>query len=314
MKHLFIINPAAGKSNKSVEFTKKIAAFCKPRGLDYEVKISKEKGDCTAIARRAAQSGEEYRIYACGGDGTLNEVVCGVAGYANVAVTNIPGGSGNDFNRAFSDPAAFSDLERLTEGPEMEMDVISVNGGEAYSLNICSMGIDARIGAEMSHYKRIPGISGHGAYNLSTAVNLVKGITRPFEVEIDGETITGEQTLICVCNGQFYGGGFHPVPDARPDDGLLDVLVVKPVSLLTAAKVIGQYKRGEYAQLPEYITHYRVQELTVRSFEKSVINVDGESFRAKEVKFSIAPQKLRYFYPVGVEYGKRAAEPAEICR
>ena len=146
MKHLFIINPAAGKSNRSVEFTKKIAAFCKPRGLDYDIQISRKKGDCTAIARKAAQSGEEYRIYACGGDGTLNEVINGAAGCPNVAVTNVPGGSGNDFNRAFSDPAAFSDLSRLAEGPEMEVDLISVNGGKMYAVNICSMGIDARIG------------------------------------------------------------------------------------------------------------------------------------------------------------------------
>ena len=314
MKHLFIINPAAGKTNKSVEFTKQIAAFCKPRGLDYEVKISRQKGDCTAIARKAAKSGEEYRIYACGGDGTLNEVVCGVAGYANVAVTNVPGGSGNDFNRAFSDPAAFSDLERLVNGPEMEMDLISVCGGKMYALNICSMGIDARIGTEVSRYKRIPGLSGHGAYNVSTVVNLVKGISRPCEVDIDGQTIVGDQTLICICNGQFYGGGFHPVPEARPDDGLLDVLIIKPVSLLTAAKVIGQYKRGEYSQLPQYITHYRVKELTVRTFEQSVINVDGECLRAKDAAFSVAPEKIRYFYPEGVTYGSEKEEFAAVSQ
>lgn len=311
MKHLFIINPAAGKSNHSVEFTKRIAAYCKPRGLDYEIRISAKKGDCTAIARSAAKTGKEYRIYACGGDGTLNEVINGVYGCDNVAVTNLPGGSGNDFNRMFSDPTAFSDLERLVAGPEAEMDVISVNGGQMYAINICSMGIDARIGAEMARYKRIPGISGHGAYNLSTVVNVLKGISRPFEVEIGGKTLVGDRTLICVCNGRYYGGGFHPVPDARPDDGLLDVLVIKAVSALTAAKVIGKYKAGLYQELPELITHYRVPELTIRTPEQCVVNADGECLRENEVTFSVAKQKIRFFYPVGVTYHCATAE--EVC-
>lgn len=302
MKHLFIINPAAGKSNKSVDFTKMIAAFCKPRRLDYETKISAKKGDCAAIARAAAQTGEEYRIYACGGDGTLNEVVCGVYGYDNVAVTNVPGGSGNDFNRMFSDPSAFCDLERLVSGPEARMDVISVCGGKMYALNICSMGIDARIGTEVSRYKHLPGITGHGAYNMSTLVNVIKGIHRPYEVEIDGKIVTGNQTMICICNGRYYGGGYNPVPQAQPDDGLLDVLIVKPVSRLTVAKVVGKYKNGQYESLPQYITHYRVPALTIRCPQENVINVDGEALWAQEAAFAIAPKKLRFFYPEGTTY------------
>ena len=312
MKHLFILNPAAGKRNQTVEFTKKIAAVFGVRGLDYEIRVSACKGDCTAIARAAAETGEEYRIYACGGDGTLNEVVCGAAGFSNVAVTNVPGGSGNDFIRMFSDPAAFSDLERLLDGVELQMDLISVND-TMYALNICSMGIDARIGTEVARYKRIPGVSGSAAYNLSTVVNLLKGIHRPCQVEIAGETRLEDNTLICICNGSYYGGGYNPVPEARPDDGMLDVLVIKAVSLLTAAKVIGKYKRGEYASLPEYITHYRVPTVTIRFPKENVINVDGESLWAKEATFTVLPSKLRFFCPSGVTCGpKNLPDPVAV--
>ena len=303
MKHLFIINPAAGKRNQAVDYTRKIAAVMGPRGLDYEIKVSSHKGNCTELARAAAQTGEDYRIYACGGDGTLNEIVSGVAGFDNVAVAPFPGGSGNDFVRMFSQPEAFGDLERLLDAREARMDLISVNG-TAYSLNICSMGIDARIGTEMARYKRIPGISGHGAYNISTVVNLLKGISRPMEVECGGSTYPGKKTLVCVCNGQYYGGGFNPVPDARPDDGLLDVLIIRGVSLLTAARVIGKYKRGEYRQLPEYIIHKKVPEVTIRCPEESVINVDGECLRAKEATFTVLPGALRFFYPKDLQLEK----------
>ena len=115
MKHLFIINPAAGKHDRTQEFTKEIRDYCDPRGLCYEIAVSQAKGDCTAIARREAETGQELKIYACGGDGTLNEVVSGVVGFPNVAVTHFSGGSGNDFVKIFSEPGAFRQLDRLME-------------------------------------------------------------------------------------------------------------------------------------------------------------------------------------------------------
>ena len=107
MKHLFIVNPAAGKTDQSAEYAARIKAACDPWKLDYKIRISSHKGNCTELAREAARSGENYRIYVCGGDGTLNEVVCGVAGYPNASVTHFPGGSGNDFIRIFSDLTRF---------------------------------------------------------------------------------------------------------------------------------------------------------------------------------------------------------------
>ena len=90
MKHLFIINPAAGSRNQTEDYRKKIAEVCEVRGLDYGIRVSGAPGRCCKIAREAAETGEEYRIYACGGDGTLNEVVNGAAGFPNVSVTVFP--------------------------------------------------------------------------------------------------------------------------------------------------------------------------------------------------------------------------------
>lgn len=301
MKHLFILNPAAGKYNQTMELAEKISAVCKPLGMDYSVQISARKNDCGRIARKAAESGEEYRIYACGGDGTLNEIVCGVAGHDNVAVTNFPCGSGNDFIRIFDDPAAFRDLERLLDPEETRLDLIKI-GDSGYALNICSMGFDARIGRDVSKYKRLPAVSGHGAYNLSVVSNLIHGVASEFSIDIDGQTIDGQQTLVCICNGRFYGGGYQPIPEAEPDDGMLDVLIVKPVGRLTVAKVISAYKDGKFRDLPDIITYYRVPQLTVRTPEPSAINADGEIILAGEAPFTVVPKALRYFYPKGLSY------------
>ena len=300
MTHLFIINPAAGSRNRTDDYSEVIHKLCREKGVAYEVRVSTAPGECRRIAREAAQTGEEYRIYACGGDGTLNEVVQGAAGFDNVAVTVFSGGSGNDFVKLFDDPKAFFDLERLLDAQEDTFDLIKCN--DDIALNICSVGLDARIGTDVSHYKRLPLLSGFRAYAASTVVNVIKGVSEHYVVEIDGERIDGKQTLICACNGRFYGGGFNPVPEADPSDGLLDVLLVKGVSRLKVAGVVGKYKNGLYKELPELVRHFRTKAVKIICDQVTPINLDGELRLAKEIVMEIAREKIRFFYPKGLSW------------
>ena len=301
MKHLFIINPAAGKYDKTGEITQKVREACDKRCLAYEVLVSRQAGDCQKLAQAAAAAGDSVRIYACGGDGTLNEIINGVIGQPNAAVTHFPAGSGNDFIKLFSDPTAFCDIGRLIDGEVARFDLIRCLD-EHYALNICSMGFDARIGTSISKYKRLPLLSGSGAYILSTGVNLIKGIQQHYVIELDGERIDGRQSLICIANGRWYGGGFNPVPEAEPDDGLLDVLIVKGVSRLTVANVIGKYKSGRYQELPDLIRHFRCKKISVRCGSDNEINLDGELLMGKNIEFEVVPQAIRFFYPKGLTY------------
>ena len=298
MKHLFIINPAAGSRDRTKKYSVAIHEACTRRELDYRIEVSSAPGECCRLAREAAQTGEEYRIYACGGDGTLNEVVAGAAGFDKVSVTVFSGGSGNDFVKLFSDPQAFFDIDRLLDAQETTFDLIKCN--DDYSLNICSVGLDARIGTDVANYKRIPLLSGFRAYAVSTLVNVIRGISEHYVVEINGETVDDRQTLICVCNGRFYGGGFYPVPEADPSDGLLDVLLVKKVSRLQVAQVIGKYKAGKYAEYPNLIRHLRTKQLTIRCDGPTAINLDGELRRSDVVNIRLAEEKIRFFYPKGI--------------
>ncbi len=309
MNHLFIINPAAGKYDKTGEFTQKIREICKKAGVEYEVLVSRGPGDCTKIAQAAASSGEDLHIYACGGDGTLNEVANGVAGYPNAAITHFPGGTGNDFIKIFSEPNAFRDLERLLDYDTADFDLIRC--GKHYGLNICSMGLDARIGTSVSKYKRLPLISGSGAYIMSTGINLVKGISKHYTVQIDEEKpIDGRQTLICVSNGRWYGGGYNPTPKAEPDDGYLDVLLIKNVSIFTVPGVIGKFKKGQYEELPQYVRYFKCKKVAISCDEKSEINLDGELLMGKKAVFEVAPKAIRFFYPKGLSY--HAKLPAKV--
>ncbi len=307
MKHLFIINPAAGSRDRTADYTKKIKEAFRDREDTYEIVVSGAPGDCQELTRQAAQTGEEYRVYACGGDGTLNEVVQGAAGYSNVAVTAFSGGSGNDFTKLFDDPKAFFDIDRLLDAQEETFDLIRCN--DDFSLNICSVGLDARIGTDVANYKRIPLLQGFRAYAASTVVNVIKGIAEHYVVEVNGETIDGKQTLICACNGRFYGGGFNPVPDADPTDGVLDVLVIKKVSRLQVAQVIGKYKDGRYKELPQLVRHFRTDKLRILCDKPTSINLDGELRTAQQVDISVAEEKLRFFYPKGLSW---KAAPAVV--
>ena len=300
MIHLFIINPAAGSRDRTKQYRKNIEEICGMRGLNYRIEVSSAPGECYRIAREAADSGEEYRIYACGGDGTLNEVVAGAAGFPNVSVTCYRGGSGNDFVKIFSDPNAFQNLERLLDCREVEFDLMRCN--DDICLNICSVGLDARIGTDVSNYKRLPLLSGFRAYAVSTLVNVVKGISEHYVVKLGDEVIDGNQTMICACNGRYYGGGFNPVPTADPCDGWLDVLVVRHVSRLQVAAVIGKYKNGRYRELPKLVKHYRVKELTILCDKPTPVNLDGELRTAQEVHIRVAPEKIRFFYPGDLTY------------
>ena len=306
MTHLFIINPAAGSRNRTADYSEVIHKLCRERGLDYDIRVSTAPGECRRFAREAAETGKEYRLYACGGDGTLNEVVQGAAGCGNVAVTVFSGGSGNDFVKIFDDPQAFFSLERLLDAEEVTFDLIRCN--DEISLNICSVGLDARIGTDVSHYKRLPLLHGFRAYAVSTVVNLFKGISEHYVVEVNGERIDGQHTFICVCNGRFYGGGFNPVPEADPTDGALDVLLVKKVSLLQVPAVIGKYKNGRYKELPKLVRHLKTDAIRILCDKPTPVNLDGEAVTAQVVDMRVAEEKLRFFYPRGLSFA--AKEPA----
>ena len=300
MKHLFIINPAAGSKDRTAEYSEVIHKLCRREQLDYDIRVSTAPGECRRFAREAAETGEEYRLYACGGDGTLNEVAQGAAGFPNAAVTVFSGGSGNDFVKLFDDPQAFFDLERLLDAEEATFDLIRCN--DDIAMNICSVGLDARIGTDVSRYKRLPLLHGFRAYAASTVVNVVKGIAEHYVVEMNGKRIEGKQTFVCVCNGRYYGGGFNPVPEADPADGLLDVLLVKKVSRLQVPGVIGKYKNGRYKELPKLVRHFRTKEIKIICDKPTPVNLDGELRTATEVTMSVAEEKLRFFYPKGLTW------------
>lgn len=302
MQHIFIINPTAGKKKS----TKLLEENIQKLDVPCEIFLTRQTGDARRIAREAAESGEAVRIYACGGDGTLNEVVNGAAGYDNAAVTNVPIGTGNDFLKIFGKEcrARFSDLDALSKGPQAAMDLIDCNGHLGIDIVCC--GLDARIAVDKDRYKILPLVSGIGAYILALLENVIfKSIAQPTAVDCGDLHFDGETTIICVCSGRYYGGGFMPVGDNMPDDGLLEALVVRKVSRLTFFRLVGKYGAGKYRDYPDLIWYRQGHDVTVKSGQELVAVVDGEPVRGRELRIGLSDKKVNFFYPAGMSYELR---------
>ena len=301
MRHLLLFNPMAGGGKRQGELHARARRVF--AGTDYAMAATQYAGQATELTRKACSSGEPVRIYACGGDGTLNEVVQGAAGYPNAAVTHVPLGTGNDFLRIFGPDAVarFRDLASLIDGPQAVFDLMECN--DMLGLNVVCAGVDARVAADVHRYKHLPLVGGAGSYVLSLFLNVLKGLSRPMTVEIDGETLHDDCCILCVCNGRYYGGGFMPVGEAMPDDGVLNALYIPKVSRLTFARWVGLYAKGRYREIPPGVVRdFRCTRVHMTAPEPITAVVDGEAVHAKELTVALSDKKVNFFYPAGLQY------------
>ena len=300
MKHVFIINPNAGKRDQTARIYDMADRLRDRHGLECACMLTERPGGATEMARKLAQTGEDLRLYACGGDGTVHEVAEGVAGYVNAAVTAIPTGTGNDFLKNFGpDAEKFNDAENLWDGEAFPLDLIDCNG--RLCLTIACNGIDARVADSVHQYSGLPLLSGRGSYLAAVAANvLLRPVGSRWTVWLDGERLEGEFLLVSMCNGRYYGGGSMPVPEARMNDGVLHTVLIKNIPKATFARLFAPYSAGEYRKLPqELIRVSTARQVRIQAEEDIVTCLDGECFRSREVVMGLADKRLRFFGPKG---------------
>jgi diacylglycerol kinase (ATP) len=307
LRHLFIVNPAAGgKKNRHQEVIRYIGGVMSGQSDPYEVYVTKAPMDACEKIKEAAVNCAPLRVYACGGDGTLNECVNGAAGLPHVAVTHYPTGTGNDFVKMFGPDEAkrFRKIPALFAGFERPLDLIEVRSANErrYGLNICSVGIDARIGTDVHKYSAIPVIGGATGYVVSLVANLIRGVNQHLRITAENMYLDNDFALVCACNGRFYGGGFNPAPEAMPDDGVIEFLLVNAVSRLKFLAVVGKYAKGRYREISEIISHIRGNHMAIEGENDLVVNVDGELLRAKDVSFRMVPRGVNFLFPAGLRF------------
>lgn len=304
MKHVFVINPCAGK--------KHAAGIIKPMILDY---FSKNSGDYEIYETTAPYAGidfvknypvgeETVRFYACGGDGTLFEVVNGAYGRPNTQVAVIPLGSGNDFIRLFGTKDMLVDVQAQVNGTPIQLDVIKCLGKIA--INQCSMGLDAEVCARQATFKKISFLSGEAAYTASLLYCFIGKMKSTFTVKFDDKEPFTMPTLFCYCgNSRWYGGGYMAAPHAMPDDGLLDfVHVKKNCSRFKLLPLISKYKRGEHLDW-DITTFVRGKKLYIHSDKPAAVNIDGECEYVTDCDFEIIEKGITFVVPTTSWYFER---------
>ena len=297
MKHVFILNPVAGKYQSALQIRPKMEAFFEAHPMEHEFFVTSHAGEATEIARRETAEGH-VRVYACGGDGTVLEVLNGIGEAPHAELASVPCGSGNDFLRFFPNEALFHDPVALVCGTAQPLDIIRCN--DMLSLNICSMGMDATVADRMVKYKHWPLVSGSMAYNLAVARTFFGRLGQKMRVIMETENGTvereGNYLFALAANGQYYGGGYHGSPLSCFDDGLLDFVLIKAVSHFDVLRLLGKYKKGEHLGL-DCCETFRGTSMHVLSETPAAVTADGECFSTTDVSFSILPGAVSFVMP-----------------
>lgn len=304
MRYLFLLNPTAGKRDCTAGLTPAIHAAAGRAGIPPEklqVVVTQYAGHARALAAEAARTAEAesepVRIWTAGGDGTFNEALTGANGCALAAVGCLPFGSGNDFLRTYGTREEFSDLDAQFAGGAVDIDLMETDLG--LSATICAAGLDAQVAYGIPQFRRIPFCGGEMAYALSIVRQLCGHIGRKVAFTIDGEELTVDCLMCAVCNGRTYGGGFYAAPEARPDDGWLDVFIIRRVGRLTIARLLGMYKGGKHfrdgaltEQAKPYFLYRRAKCVSLRPADGRgpiVATADGECAPCEAITARLRP-------------------------
>ncbi|MDR3314846.1 MAG: hypothetical protein LBS96_10415 [Oscillospiraceae bacterium] len=306
MRHIFIINPFAGKKNWLATFQKNLDGVVAAAGIEAEIYAEPGKEAMEQYIRDLARSGEEIRFYACGGDGTIYSVVNASYGCKNVQIAAIPFGSGNDFIRLFGTKEGLQDVRRHINGTPHWIDAIAC--GDEIAVNQCSMGLDAEVCAKQASFKKIPWMSGEFAYTASLLYCVLRRLNSRFTVQVDDHPPVSAPFLFALGgNSRWYGGGYKGCPLALPDDGWMDCITVqKDFGLLRLLSLIGYYKKGEHLTWP-YTTFLRGKKMRITSEKPAAVNVDGECRYVTESVFELREKAICFVVPEGSPYFEQRA-------
>ncbi len=310
MKTLAIINPrsAGGKTGRDAQtIARRLADVTGP----LTVAMTNAPMDAVRLTTHALRDGYE-RVVAVGGDGTINEVVNGffqnglpINPEAEFALLNL--GTGGDFRKTFDIDAGFdASLERIAEGRVRRIDVgrisfVTEDGktGDRHFANIASFGMSGDVMHRVNRAARIKRWTGRFAYTWGSLVSLLRYKARPVRLKVDSTFDDVVSISTCaVCNGQFFGGGMRVAPDASPDDGLLDVIVIGDAPRRDILNSMNQIYTGAHIANP-HVKVFRGKSIIATPVEATggapvYIEVDGETPGRLPAMFEVMPKALKF--------------------
>ena len=277
MKYIFVVNESAGRG-KCQKILPNIEKACQKRNIEYEIRyITKEKSGFD-IAREYKD--QENVIYVVGGDGTLTITIPALLQTKN-KLGIIPAGSGNDTYRT---------IKNMPKG-ETPIDIGKIN--DTYFINVACTGIDAEIGNNMDKLRNTI-IPTSQLYNASIVYTFVKFKPKKMRLKTNIKNIEAKYTILSICNGSYYGGGFKIAPKSRLEDGLLDIYYAEQMPKLKMIPLILKLKKGKH-EGRRRVHKFRTNHVELELEEEITFNVDGEKLTHKKFIIDVLPKAITVF-------------------
>ncbi len=326
IRNIFIVNPKAGQGKGNAKFAERIRVEAERAGATAEIYTTAGAGDAEILARQISEevidnikedientgntqnTKEEIRIFACGGDGTLNEVLNGIIGNENISVGVVPIGTGNDFCRNFPEAGDFSDIASQLSSHPVKCDAIRYSGLLAgkrqtrYCANMFNIGFDCNVVDLTATLKKYPFLAGSMAYLMAVFAILIKKKGANLKIEIDGRSkYDGPLLLTAVANGSFCGGGVKSSPNASLSDGKLDINIIYNVKRREFIKKFPYYSKGTHMELPDidkilYATQAKKVVITPNEGTMRLCT-DGEIVDAGRVEMEVMHDAFSFLVP-----------------
>ena len=279
MKHIFMINSFSLKERLD-KYINAIDKAAKKLKLDYKIEINDEKNSTEDILEKYKKNNDI--VYAVGGDGILNRVINALYKTKN-KVSCIPAGTGNDFNRSIND--YFEDGDNL-------VDLVKCN--DKYFVNVACFGIDADIANDnkIVHNKFIPRAL---QYKVGVFTHILFYKPYTFTMKWDKESKTKKLSLVTVCNGAYYGGGFHVNRDGIYNDGKLDAYIISATNRRQLISYLVKLLKGTHKK-SKYVEHVRTDKFTIITENEIDGNLDGESMVSAKFEMSVIPKALKFYH------------------
>jgi diacylglycerol kinase (ATP) len=272
-----IINPNSGKK-KSGEILEDLLNI--DRNIHYYISNSKKEFD-----QYLESNIDKYKVFViCGGDGTLNNALKYLAVKPEIILAVLPSGSGDGFANELGFKKDIKNLfKQIESGKTQKVDLIKVN--EGYSCNMIGLGIDSHVASEFEHsIKR--GLKSYIYFTLKALFNF-KPITA--DITVNNNTIKGVYQMINVANTRQFGNNAYIAPNAKYNDGYLDVVLVKPIPIYLMPLFLIKVFRGTL-KASKYIEYIKTDHVKIKSNSKTY-HIDGESrLMPTELDISIPQQ------------------------
>lgn len=313
MRYAFIINPKAGRGTRDDSAERSIEQLVN-QNFDKDIGLYYTKGYRDAISlaetlsEEAKKAGDEIVLFACGGDGTANEVANGMMGYDNAILGLVPTGSGNDLVRELSrglrSYREYMNMELLMGGRPRKIDALRISwteDGEEQSriaVNGINIGFDGNTAVRANEIKETSFLSGSLAYIAAVFSTLMKKTSTALKISADGEPFfEGPLLLMTASNGGYCGGGIRSCPFAIVDDGEIELMAIKDMGRISFITKFPKYRAGQVFRIKgidKLATYKRAREIEVEPLgaERMKFVADGETLDTPKIKIEIMPKAL----------------------